>query len=87
MNIDEYSAFLPGLLGLSKDTSANFIWLVPRIVNNLFTGRTETLTKIMNAISNSRCIPRQQRFIITGMGSQGKSEFVYRLQTKHDKST
>ena len=82
MNIDGCSAFLPGLRGSSKDTSANVFWLVPRIVNNLFTGRTETLTKIMNAIKNSRCIPLQHRFIITGMGGQGKSEVCLQIANK-----
>ena len=82
INIDGGSASLSGLRGPSKDTSANVFWLVPRIVNNLFTGRTETLTKIMNAISSGHCRLRQQRFIITGMGGQGKSEVCLQIANK-----
>lgn len=85
VNIDVRNASLPGLRGPPKDTSANMVWLVPRIVNNIFTGRTKTPTKIKNAISESRCIPQQHRFIITGMGGQGKSEVC--LQIANDKST
>ena len=82
VNIDICSASLPGLRGPPKDTSANMVWLVPCIVNNLFTGRTETLAKIINAISDSRHILQQHRFIITGMGGQGKSEVCLQIANK-----
>ena len=75
-------ARLPGLRGPPKDVSANIIWLVPHVVNNLFTGRTETLTKIMNALSNSRYMQQQHRYIITGMGGQGKSEICLQIANK-----
>ena len=55
----------------------NVHWLVPRTVNNNFTGRTEVLAKIMDAIQSDHCTAdakQQQRFVITGMGGQGKSE-------------
>ncbi|MCJ1347810.1 hypothetical protein MMC31_006039 [Peltigera leucophlebia] len=72
-------ASLPELLGPPTYDSGNIIWLVPRIVNNLFTGRAETLTKIMNAVSSSRCTQQQRRYIITGMGGQGKSEICLQI--------
>lgn len=65
-----------------KDVSANVVWLLPRVANNFFTGRTETLTKIMNAIDNSRRMQQQHRFIITGMGGQGKSEICVQIANK-----
>lgn len=73
---------LPGLRGNPKDISANMIWLVPCIVNSLFTGRVETITKIMNAISNSPCTQQQHRYIITGTGGQGKSEICLQIANK-----
>lgn len=71
-----------GLRGPLKDVSANVLWLVPRVVINLFTGRTETPTKIMNAIDNSRRMQQQHRFINTGMGGQGKSEICLQIANK-----
>ena len=82
MNIVNCSASLPELSGPPKDISANKFWLVPRIVNNLFTGRTEIIAKIMNAISNSRHMTQQHRFIIGGMGGQGKSEICLQIANK-----
>ena len=73
---------LPGLCGPPTDFLENVLWLVPRIVNNLFTGRTETITKIMTSISNSRHMRQQHRFIITGMGGQGKSEICLQIANK-----
>lgn len=82
MNIDHCSASLPELSGPPKDNSTNMIWSVPRIVNNLFTGRTRIIAKIMNAISNSRRMTQQHRFIIGGMGGQGKSEICLQIANK-----
>lgn len=57
-------------------------WLVPRAVNTGFVGRTEILTTIKNAIRNNQkagSIRQQQRFVITGMGGQGKSEICLKI--------
>lgn len=40
------------------------------------------LTKIINAIHDSRCIPKKHWFIITGMGGQGKSEVCLQIANK-----
>lgn len=72
----------PGLRGILEDVSGNFIWVVPRIVNNLFTGRTETITKITDAIKKSNGAQQQHRFIIMGMGGQGKSEICLHIANK-----
>lgn len=82
MNIDRCSVSLHGLRGPLQDISANVVGRVPRTVNNLFTGRIETLTKIINAIRDSHCMPQQHRFIITGMGGQGKSEVCLQIANK-----
>ena len=84
MNIDHCSASLPELSGPPKDNSTNMIWSVPRIVNNLFTGRTGIIAKVMNAISNSRRMTQQHRFIIGGME---RAKSVCKLQTRYEKST
>ncbi len=60
----------------------NVHWLVPRAVNTLFTGRTEVLNTIKNAICSDQKthgIKQQQRFVITGMGGQGKSEVCLKI--------
>ena len=82
VNIDNCSASLPGLSGPPKDISTNRIWSVPRTVSNLFTGRTDIIAKIMNAISDSRHMTQQHRFIIGGMGGQGKSEICLQIANK-----
>lgn len=45
----------PRLCKPSKDILANVFWLVPYIVNDLFTRRTRILNNIMNVISSSCC--------------------------------
>ncbi|SPO04151.1 uncharacterized protein DNG_06834 [Cephalotrichum gorgonifer] len=54
----------------------NTHWLVPRSVNPLFAGREDILRTIQKAISreNKTNGDQQRRFVITGMGGQGKSE-------------
>ena len=62
--------------------SVNVHWLVPHTVNNNFTGRTEVLAKIKDAIQNNHratSANKQQRFVITGMGGQGKSEVCLKI--------
>ncbi len=59
----------PGLCDFFAEASGNSHWYVPRVVNNLFIGRTQILTKIVNVIHKSRKGAQQQhRFVITGMG-------------------
>jgi len=54
----------------------NTHWMVPRAVNNLFTGRAELLARIQQAlhIDITYKPAKQRRFVITGLGGQGKSE-------------
>lgn len=82
VNIDYCCISSLELRGSPKNISGNMFWFVPRIVNNLFTGRTEIIAKIMNAISNSRGMTQQHRFIIGGMGGQGKSEICLQIANK-----
>jgi signal recognition particle GTPase len=50
--------------------------MVPRIVNNLFTGRTDLLNRIRDALlgHGTPGAQQQKRFVITGLGGQGKTE-------------
>ena len=50
--------------------------MVPRAVNDLFTGRAELLARIQQAlhIDITSKPAKQRRFVITGLGGQGKSE-------------
>jgi len=56
-------------------------WMVPRSVNNLFTGRAELLKQIQKALYIDHASPAdgQKRFVITGMGGQGKSEISLKV--------
>lgn len=49
-------------------------WLVDRATNPHFTGRREIIEKIVRTITSSDSANEQRRFVITGMGGQGKSE-------------
>lgn len=56
---------------------ANSHWLVPRSANPLFTGREEIVDEIVRAMALPRAggpSKQQNRFILTGLGGQGKSE-------------
>jgi hypothetical protein len=57
----------------------NVHWCIPRSVNTLFTGRTEVLDRIERAITPRVSEKKQRRFIITGIGGQGKSEICLRI--------
>jgi phage/plasmid-associated DNA primase len=58
--------------------------MVPRPVNDLFTGRGELLLRIQRAIYYDQTSPpdKQQRFVITGMGGQGKSEICLKVASQ-----
>lgn len=58
----------------------NTHWLVPRSVNTMFTGRLEVIEKIANAIKSPA--DTQKRFILTGMGGQGKSEICLKVASQ-----
>lgn len=56
--------------------------MLTRSVNTLFTGREETLEAIESAIRrslNDTESTMQRRFVITGMGGQGKSELCLKV--------
>lgn len=70
---------------LTQDTGltphGNVHWIVPRVVNDLFTGRVELLSRIQQALHNDYASSnnRQRRFVITGLGGQGKSEICLKI--------
>jgi hypothetical protein len=56
--------------------------MLTRSVNTLFTGREDTLDSIESAIRRSLNDTEsyiQRRFVITGMGGQGKSELCLKV--------
>jgi phage/plasmid-associated DNA primase len=65
----------------SAKPTGNVHWMVPRAMNNLFTGRTELLDRIQNALLGDRTsyAETQKTFVITGLGGQGKSEVCLKL--------
>lgn len=56
-------------------------WIVRRTLNSLFTGRTELLDRIQGAFRVDKALEtkEQKRFVITGLGGQGKSEICLRV--------
>ncbi|KAL9117774.1 MAG: hypothetical protein Q9187_005686 [Circinaria calcarea] len=68
----------------AKDTGAmrhgNIHWMVPRPINELFTGRTDLLLRIRETLCNhTSSADKQRRFVITGLGGQGKSEICLKV--------
>ena len=62
------------------DTHGNVHFKVPRTVNSLFTGRAELLVQIQTVLhSDTTSITKQKRFVITGLGGQGKSEICLQV--------
>jgi hypothetical protein len=58
----------------------NVHWIVPRPVNSLFTGRSELVERIKNALhTNDPGTTEQKRLVITGIGGIGKSEVCLRV--------
>lgn len=54
--------------------------MVPRPTNDLFTGRTDLLLRIQEALHNhASSADKQKRFVITGLGGQGKSEICLKV--------
>lgn len=54
-------------------------WCIPRSVNALFIGRTYVLERIERAITRKENDQKQRRFVVTGIGGQGKSELCLRI--------
>ncbi|TVY88425.1 Protein SERAC1, partial [Lachnellula willkommii] len=67
--------------GNNGATHGNIHWMVPRAINNLFTGRTDILRRVQGALRNNEAIypNNQRRFVITGLGGQGKSELCLKV--------
>jgi tetratricopeptide (TPR) repeat protein len=58
----------------------NVHWIVPRPVNSLFTGRSELVERIKNALhNNDPGTIEQKRLVITGIGGIGKSEVCLKV--------
>jgi phage/plasmid-associated DNA primase len=58
--------------------------MVPRAVNDLFTGRGELLLRIQKAIhcDSTSSSDKQKRFVIAGLGGQGKSEICLQVASQ-----
>jgi hypothetical protein len=54
-------------------------WCIPRSVNALFIGRIDVLERIERAITRKENDQKQRRFVVTGIGGQGKSELCLRI--------
>jgi hypothetical protein len=55
-------------------------WMVPRPVSCLFTGRSELVSRIENALrNNSVGTTERKQLVITGIGGIGKSEVCLRI--------
>jgi primosomal protein N' len=67
------------------DAVGNVHWTVTRSINNLFVGRDDLLNTIEESIRHTLQdvnATGQQRFVITGMGGQGKSEICLQLANR-----
>ena len=61
--------------GTNACPAQNTHWMVPRLVNSLFIGRSELVERIHNALrNNDPGTSKQKRLVITGIGGIGKSE-------------
>ncbi|RFU80475.1 kinesin light chain 1 [Trichoderma arundinaceum] len=68
----------------SEPGPANVHWMVNKSPNALFTGRDELVQRIVDAMEPGLCDSEilQKRFIITGIGGQGKSEVCVNVAHK-----
>lgn len=68
-------------MGLDAEPAGNVHWIVPRSPNSLFTGRAELLDRIQGAlrVEEASDTQEQKRFVITGLGGQGKSEICLKV--------
>ena len=67
--------------GIGANILGNIHWIIPRASNSLFTGRSILLDRIRSVLqSESTCFAQtQRRFVITGLGGQGKSEICLQI--------
>ncbi|KAH6673515.1 hypothetical protein B0J14DRAFT_50159 [Halenospora varia] len=65
----------------STTSYGNIHWMVPCAINNLFTGRAELLLRMQKAlhVNHTSSANKQKRFVITGLGGQGKSEICLKV--------
>jgi tetratricopeptide (TPR) repeat protein len=61
--------------------TVNVHWMVPRPLNDLFTGREELLSRMQKILLGDQT-KKQKRFVITGMGGQGKSEICLKFASQ-----
>lgn len=68
-------------MGSEIEPTGNVHWRVPRTPNSLFTGRIELLDRIQGAlcVNEGADTKEQKRFVITGLGGQGKSEICLKV--------
>ena len=74
--------YLPAPQAQLQSVVGNQHWTVRRSVNTLFTGREKILDDIKRALqpnNDSSALIEQKRFVITGLGGQGKSEICLKL--------
>ncbi|KAH7109288.1 hypothetical protein B0J11DRAFT_449159 [Dendryphion nanum] len=64
--------------GPSPSTN-NTHFMVPRAPNALFAGREGVIKRIIQSLSPSNQLNKQKRFVITGLGGQGKSELSIKI--------
>ena len=60
-----------------EESTGNVHWKVPRMINNLFTGRAKLLERIKHAVRQD--ILEAKIIVITGIGGLGKSEVCLRV--------
>ena len=64
----------------STGVHGNIHFKISRSLNRLFTGRTELLERIQTLLSDdNNTVKKQNRFVITGLGGQGKSEICLKV--------
>ncbi|KAJ6282166.1 acyl transferase/acyl hydrolase/lysophospholipase [Bipolaris maydis] len=65
---------------LQQKQTKNVHWIVPRLVNSLFTGRLELVDRIQSALRNNEPgTPKEKLLVITGIGGIGKSEVCLKV--------
>jgi Mrp family chromosome partitioning ATPase len=67
--------------GAGANIHSNIHWMVPRAINSLFTGRSDLIYRVQRALQSESVsvAQKQRRFVITGLGGQGKSEICLQV--------
>jgi hypothetical protein len=71
----------PQQLPTAVNTAGNVLWVITRPSNSLFVGCSGIMTTIEESIQQ-RATTEQLRFVITGIGGQGKSEICLQLANR-----